>query len=800
MNNKFQTPIVVFILIGLFTSCNDQNKYDNLSASDVPLQLMSGIKARATINNNWDNGNSIGIMMFHSKTNEPALQKGNYHYIAAKDGSESSFAPANAENTAYFPTGGAEVDVMGYSPYQSSIGKDLSVVLNTADQSDLNSLDFLTSERACEHSSNKPAVALEFVHRLARLDITLDVWDAEMEEDIKDASLVISGTNTQATWSLTENSFASKGEPGDISIPIRKGKNATAIIVPTTAENQITFTLTTARNTYTANYTKEFEEGTVNALHLQVKEHSVTITASIKPWEEGSGSGEAGLESAITGLSITGAEWNAGNSIGVMIFDNATNEPVFQKSNYHYVASEDAEGISFNPVDAENTAYFPTGEAKVDIMGYYPYTSSVDENLTVSLQTADQSDWAALDFLSSERAYGCSSNSSGIELNFVHRLAKLAITIDAQNAEAAGELKEASLVVSGTHVSAVWSLAENKFESKGETGDITIPIINGGKATAILIPTTEKQLKFTLKTASNTYTATYDKGFESGTVNTLHLHLKENKVSITSNIKPWEEGKGSGDTDLDNIASGLSLAGIKTNGVLMLGTEEGTTAIHTNYDYNHSTGELTPAKGEVPIYWDMLQGIPHSFQATFVPAGEAPAGQEKDILWGTSASVPFGNSIELEMKHAMAQLVLELGSDGSITSDELKAATVTFYVPQYVTEISWNQLSTSTNNARTILPGTSATDGLTRIATVYPQTWKADALVMSLKLGDNADGKVYTLYAKDIVSGIAATGNDFTLKAGEIYTLSARLSKTEIGIQVTVDDNWKEVSGTGTFN
>lgn len=545
MNNKFQIPIVAFILIGLFASCKDQNSYNDLSASDVPLQLMSDIKTRATIDNNWDTGNGIGIMMFHSKTNEPALQKGNYHYIAVKDGRESSFIPANTENTAYFPTGGAAVDIIGYSPYHTSINKDLSVAFSTADQSDLASLDFLTSERAYEHSSNKPTVALEFVHRLAKLDITIDAWNAEIEDEVKDASLIISGTSTQATWSLTENRFESKGETGDISIPIMNGKNATAIIIPTTAENRVTFTLTTARNTYTAKY---------------------------------------------------------------------------------------------------------------------------------------------------------------------------------------------------------------------------------------------------------------EKRFEAGTVNTLHLHLKDNTVSVTSNIKPWEEGQGSGNTDLDNIVTGLFLTGIKTNGIFMLGTEEEASAIHTNYDYNSSTGALTPAMGEVPIYWDMLQGVPHTFQATFVPAGNTPAGQEKDILSGTSASVPFGNSIELEMKHAMAQLVLVLSSDGSITSDELKAAAVTFSVPQYTTEINWDHISTSTNNGRTIIPEASATDGLTRIATVYPQSWNADALVMSLKLGNNTDGKVYTLYAKDIVSGTASTGNDFTLKAGEIYTLSAKLSKTEIGIQVTVDDNWKEISGTGTFN
>ena len=232
----------------------------------------------------------------------------------------------------------------------------------------------------------------------------------------------------------------------------------------------------------------------------------------------------------------------------------------------------------------------------------------------------------------------------------------------------------------------------------------------------------------------------------------------------------------------------------------MLGTREKTDAVHTSYDYNMTDGTLTPAVGETPIYWEMLQGSTHMFQAHFIPTGDAPNGHEKDILSGISENIPFGGSIELEMKHAMAQLVVTLSSDGSISPDELQAAVINISVPRYTTEIGWEHIITGTDNARTITPQKSTTDDVTYIATIYPQTWEAGTVVMSLKLDDKADSKVYTLYAKDIVSQGGLAGSDFTLNAGDSYTLSAVLSKTEIGIQVTVDDNWKEVTGTGTFN
>lgn len=507
------------------------------------------------------------------------------------------------------------------------------------------------------------------------------------------------------------------------------------------------------------------------------------------------------LVSGIKVRSTIENNWETGNSIGIMMFHSKTDELSSEKSNYQYIANRNGENSSFLPVDTENTAYFPTDGAKVDIIGYYPYDASIGEKLSVSINTADQTNLAALDFLTSERAYEHSSKAPEVELVFAHRLTKLDITIDATQKETEDELKNASLVISGTNVNATWSLTANKFESKGETGDISIPIINGKTATAIIIPTSAgNQIQFILTTSNNTYTAEYTKHFEEGTVNTLHLHLIESAVIITSAIKPWEEGSGSGESDLENIVTDLSLTGIKTNGTFMLGTQEEATALHTNYDYDADTGTLMAANGGNPIYWDMLQGAPHTFQATFIPIEESPQGHEKDILVGISAPVPFGNSIELEMKHAMAQLIVVLSSDGSVTPDELKTASVTFSVPQYTTEISWDYINTNIDDTRTIMPIIDSEDGLTHIATICPQIWKANALVMTLKLGDEADSKVYTLYAGDIASDNMLAGSDFVLNAGESYTLSARLAKTAVGIQVKVDDNWKEIAGNGTFN
>lgn len=493
--------------------------------------------------------------------------------------------------------------------------------------------------------------------------------------------------------------------------------------------------------------------------------------------------------------------WDTGNSIGIIIFDTQTNNPTLPKNNYQYMATQDGTIGSFSPASAENIAYYPTDGAKVDVMGYYPYTTSIGEGQSVTIHTTDQSDLSCLDFLTSERAYGHSSNNPEVELEFVHRMAKLDITLDALQSETEEELKDASLCISGTNLNATWSLAENKFASKGDIGNISIPIINGKKATAIIIPTTaENELSFTVTTANHTYTANYAYNFEEGTINTLNLHLEDKTVTISATIKAWEEGSGSGDATLENIVTGLSFTGINANGILLLGTQEETTPIKTAYNYEVSTDELTLAMGASPILWDMLEGNTYIFQGVFVPDETVPEGHEKDILIGASESVPFGGSIDMEMTHAMAQFILKLESDGTVDQAELKTATVSFFVPQYVTETDWNRIDAGTEEKRIIIP-VSTEDGLTRSATIYPQTWKADDLVISLKLGTDPDGKVYTLHARDITSGKDnGTGGDFTLNAGESYTLSATLTKTAIGIQVTVDNNWKEISGTGTFN
>ena len=188
------------VLILLYC-CNSQNFVDN-SNSENPKDLVfsteveeDDISTRKS-GNTWENGDAIGVFAFESgkPQSEATLDENlaNRKFVTQGNG---LFTPS--EGQASYPSD--KRDVIAYYPYidNVSVSKDFTYVLDIADQSNLEKIDFLYSNNLVNFESGVKA-NLSFKHALPRLNLTL----VSKEYDLTGAQVKLVGIYTKADFNL----------------------------------------------------------------------------------------------------------------------------------------------------------------------------------------------------------------------------------------------------------------------------------------------------------------------------------------------------------------------------------------------------------------------------------------------------------------------------------------------------------------------------------------------------------------------------------------------------------------------
>ena len=469
----------------------------------------------------------------------------------------------------------------------------------------------------------------------------------------------------------------------------------------------------------------------------------------------------------------TDAFWQANDAIGIVMLDAGTNTVTEGKTNYRYITTTG--NGSFTPDGKEHTAYYPTAGAQVDVLAYYPYTTTISAgSLNIPVDVSDQSNLAAIDLMTAEKVTGRSSKAPDVSLMFTHRLCKLVLKVVKDETTSDVTLTGATAILAGTASTGNWNLITEKLSTEGEARDLTLPLsADGTIATAIVMPTQAGDGKsITVTTADGkSYTATIaaNLALAAGTVNTYTMTLHRNQANITAGITPWTDGTTVPLESLHiEVPADATTNGLTTFEMWRNQAQKTDTRIYTSA----TTETAEPAPGLplqslLPLEVDRHN---RSFLRLHTPADDRKDGLTglKDLLAAgpaslqSSATGSIANSLSLNFKHLMAQLTVTLAPGKDFpTGVSTEGATV--ILPEMISGYTLDGITlTADDTKKTGYKNITVTSGRTAILTVVPQTL-SQGTEISVKL---------------------TGGNTYKTTLGKAVALSAG-SKTSINLTIS---------------
>ncbi len=541
----------------------------------------------------------------------------------------------------------------------------------------------------------------------------------------------------------------------------------------------------------------------------------MTLTAcSDKETDDGAGNGRIAVK--VTNANIVGSvpnspstratndTWQAGDAIGIILFEAGTSTPVDENTTYRYITANAAG--SFSPADDENTAYYPTQGKEADVLAFYPY-QAIGTDFVVPVSTADQTTLSKIDLMVSSKSKKHSATRPDVSLTFSHKLVKLAITVDREASAADVDLQGATLTLKGTATQARWNLTEEKLivdaNSKAEinipmtydaaatvsasnTASDAVSVLPGvSSATGIVLPTAAGSgVKLVITTASG---KTFDaplptsSALIAGTANTLRVHLRRNEAVITATVTNWSTGITVNlPVTIGNITAISSISG--DNLTLAEGDKLEVAEATNTGTYIYSSGAWT---NPVPLYWDDLatDGSTYTFSALLTPAAGSTTttGLVKDYLGGITKDVTFGSPITFGLSHLMAQIDFTLKPGTGY--EDVAPADITASLNNLKQLKSMGIDGTFTSEAADAplkLMLTDATTGkaYTATALIVPQTLAKGTLLVSIDI----QGSTYTY---------SAPKGGFAFKPGKKNSITLTVNKSGMDLSFTLND-WGE--------
>lgn len=239
---------------------------------------------------------------------------------------------------------------------------------------------------------------------------------------------------------------------------------------------------------------------------------------------------------------VTGNAWDSGDAIGVFM-KQGTGLTNVLAANKHY--STPGNG-NFMAINDNEVVYFPAS-GNVDFIAYYPYRSAVSGN-KLAIDVSEQNNQAAIDVLYSDNATGLNKGSTTVNLDFMHRLAKVELNVDA----GAGTADLVGLTVTFRDIptTAEMDLATGEIGNPGMLRDVDAKVTVQGDARfveAILVPDDfgSKEVVFTLPSGSFTWTLPANTRFDSGKKTTYTIFVQrtisgpEVAVAGSATISDW---------------------------------------------------------------------------------------------------------------------------------------------------------------------------------------------------------------------------------------------------------------------
>ncbi len=280
--------------IATMASCAKKESVETESVYSNELKITSGIATRA-VDQNWEEGDAIGVYMTEKGSTTEYIGKANTQYSTTSTTTEADFSVVSPDVPLYYPQSG-NVDIMAYYPYVSDVTVSAYAVKVTT-QSPSKDIDLMIATESDVKKSNDK-IALTFDHKLSKVVITLTpAEDGGLTiSDLKDMTVVLSGTKAEATYNLnattTPISFG-ENEAADITLATavvgEESAVITAIVIPQTATPKFTFTLNSGSDKYDVTASEiEFVGGSEHNYSIQITKTEAIIQGStINAWSSG---------------------------------------------------------------------------------------------------------------------------------------------------------------------------------------------------------------------------------------------------------------------------------------------------------------------------------------------------------------------------------------------------------------------------------------------------------------------------------------------------------------------------------
>lgn len=288
---------MLFAAAFTLTACTN----DDIPAQDnrVALQVTSGIQSRA-YDNQWEAGDRIGIYAFTEGTATVADGYANIPYITQTSDADVTFAPVGT--TIYLPTNGDVRDIVAYYPHKQLSGDAYEV--DVTDQSSQKDIDLMAAGTQTADRTD-PTVAFNFVHKLSKVEITLQPGSGMTAADLKGLTVALTGQQTAGTFDVTQPTSAVSVTTG-AATPITlltntEGTFAEGIVLPSDDYTGMSLEITLAdgESVFTwplssATESSKFEAGKKYLYTINVNKAEISVTATITDWEPGNNGGESG--------------------------------------------------------------------------------------------------------------------------------------------------------------------------------------------------------------------------------------------------------------------------------------------------------------------------------------------------------------------------------------------------------------------------------------------------------------------------------------------------------------------------
>lgn len=257
----------------------------------------------------------------------------------------------------------------------------------------------------------------------------------------------------------------------------------------------------------------------------------------------------------------SGSSWGNGDEVGIYMTGAGAGIDAATAVNKKYLAQTN--GI-LTPESKTEAIYYPeTGNA--DFVAYYPYSSSVADNI-VAVNVSNQSKPEAIDLLYSNNAKNI-ANGATVSLGFTHQLSL--VTIDLKNTDGTiPSLNGTTVSMDGMNTQASFDLDGGVLTVSPQSAEPTLDMYmvagqdGAMKAQAIVLPTkatgssqTQMVLTFKLDGMTFEYTVSDISAFEGGKeyLYTADLSINNGKPTVkmgNATITDWVTVPG-GDINVD---------------------------------------------------------------------------------------------------------------------------------------------------------------------------------------------------------------------------------------------------------